>query len=250
VWEQGWQDANRKWDATRYETAVAALSSAGEREPATWLARATVEGGACRLNRADAMSAGHCDRALEAISKLNTVLPASNDWSWLRVEAAWTEVLVRGELAEQAVNARSAEAPQRLTAVLGACDAATPYLEYGPVNAAELEQDCLNYAGLAQDWRTYYDIADSLFSRSGVNKTTVTHAYRAAGEQCADTTATLKRSDWVIKGPAWCTAVGHAARGCVALASDAIAKNSPLYPDLQWGQLAASLNGREEKCKK
>lgn len=250
VWEQGWQDASRKWDPERYEAATAALKGAGEREPATWLARATVEGGACRLNRADAMSAAHCDRALEALSTLKTVLPDSSDWSWMRVEAAWTEVLVRGELAGQAVNARSAEAPQRLATVLAACDAAAPYLEYGPVNAVELEQDCLNYAGLSQDWVRYYALADSLFSRSGVDKTTVTHAYRAAGEQCADTTVNQKRGEWVIKGPVWCTAVGHAARGCVELAWDTIAKNQPLYRDLEWDQLAASLNGRADRCRK
>ncbi len=250
VWEQGWQDANRKWDADRYETAIAALNGAGEREPAAWIARATVEGGACRLNRADAMSAGHCDRAIEAIAKLDTVLPDTDDWSWLRVESAWTEVLVLGELAEQAVSARTAEAPQRLDAVLNACDAAAPYLEYGPVNAAELEQDCLNYAGLSQDWARYYALSDSLFARSGVNKTTVMHAYRAAGDDCADTTVVQKRGDWVIKGPAWCIAVGHAARGCVGLARDLILRNQFLYPDLPWATLQASLNAREDRCKK
>jgi len=250
VWEQGWQDANRKWDADRYDAAIDALQGAGEREPATWLARATAEGGACRLNRADAMSAGHCDRAIEALAKLDSVLPATDDWSWLRVESAWTEVLVLGELAEQAVNARTAEAPQRLDAVLKACDDAGPYLEYGPVNAAELEQDCLNYAGLARDWPRYYALADSLFERSGVNKTTVTHAYRSAGDDCADTTIAQKRGDWVIKGPAWCIAVGHAARGCVGLARDTIARNQMLYPDLPWSTLQASLLTREDRCKK
>jgi hypothetical protein len=159
-------------------------------------------------------------------------------------------VLVLGELAEQSVSARTAEAPQRLDAVLNACDAAAPYLEYGPVNAAELEQDCLNYAGLSQDWSRYYALSDSLFGRSGVNKTTVMHAYRAAGDDCADTAVVQKRGDWVIKGPAWCIAVGHAARGCVSLARDLILRNQFLYPDLPWATLQASLNAREDRCKK
>ncbi len=250
VWEQGWQDSARKWDAGKYSEAIAALDGAGAKEPAAWMARATVEGGACRLNHADATSAGHCDRALDAITTLRTLLPAEDEWSWLQVEASWTEVLVRGELAEQAVTAKSGEAPQRLTAVLSACDAAKPWLPFGPVNALELEQDCMDYAGLARDLPRYFTLADALFDAAGANKTTIAHAYHSAGAGCDAVAISQKRGDWVVKGDPWCIAVGDAARSCVALAEDVIAKTATLYPDQPWADLQTAMAGRAEACRK
>lgn len=250
VWEQGWQDANRRWDEAKYDAAITALDGAAATDVATWMARATVEGGACRLNHADATSAGHCDRALDAVERLRTLLDTAPDPGWLRVELAWTEVLVRGELAEQAVASRSAEAPDRLKAVLATCDDAAQYLGYGPVNAIELQQDCLDYAGLAGDWPRYLQGADALFTGSGVNRTTITHVYRAAGGDCAEVSVTQRRGDWSAKGAPWCTAVGLAARGCVQEAQAVIDRSAALAPDQAWGALEAALSGRPEACRK
>lgn len=248
VWEQGWQDASRKWDAQRYDGAIAALSGAAD-EPAAWMARATVEGGACRLNQTDARSAGHCDRALDAIESLRKSLPDADEWHWLRVEASWTEVLVRGELAEQAVAAKTGEATQRLSAVLTACKAATPYLSFGPVNAIELEQDCLDYSGLAGDWASYFEYADYLFDHD-LAKDVVPKVYKAAGPGCEDTSVTTRRGDWVIKGAPWCTAVGNAARGCTGLAYEVMARAAADYPDADWEVLSLALANRTERCRK
>ncbi len=249
TWEQGWQDSGRKWDTSRYAEATAALAGAGQQEPATWMAKATIDGGACRLNHADATSAGHCDRALDALEHLRGVLPAEDEWGWLQVEASWTEVLVRGELAEQAVNARSGEAPQRLAAALKACADAVPYLPFGPVNALELEQDCMDYAGLARSVPDYLSYADALFAGGASPKTAITHVYRSAGPGCDSTGVTQKRGDWVVKGDPWCIALGHAARGCTGLAQDVVAKNAALYPGQPWADLEAALAGRPEACK-
>lgn len=250
VWEQGWQDSSRRWDASKYAEATVALAGAGSKEPATWMARATMEGGACRLNNTDATSAGHCDRALDALATLRGLLPAEDEWNWLRVEASWTEVLVRGELAEQAVSARSGEAAQRLSAVLATCDEATPWLSFGPVNALELYQDCMDYAGLARDLPRYFALSDALFDGAGVTKATVGHAYHSAGAGCDVVTVAQKRGDWTAKGDPWCIAVGHAARGCVALAEDVIARNAALYPEAAWADLQAAMAGRLESCRR
>ncbi len=248
VWEQGWQDGGRKWDVQKYDDGIAALNGAAD-EPAAAMARATVEGGACRLNRADARSAGHCDRALDAIGLLRKELPDKDDSNWLRVEAAWTEELVRGELAEQAVTAKTGEAPQRLAAVLATCDDARPYLSFGPVNAIELEQDCLAYAGLAGDWAHYFASADYLFDNDTA-KNTMPLVYRSAGAQCADIPVKQGRSDWSVKGDPWCVAVGDAARGCVAAAQSDIAKNALTEPDQHWDSLYAALASRTERCRR
>lgn len=247
VWEQGWQDASRKWDPQRYDDAIAALSGTAD-EPAAWMARATVEGGACRLNRTDALSAGHCDRALDAITSLNAALPDADDWRWLRVEASWTEVLVRGELAGQAIGAKTGEADQRLAAVLAACSAAAPHLPFGPVNAIELQQDCLGYAALAGDWPSYFVYADYLFDHD-LAKDVVPRVYRAAGPGCEDTLVTLRRGDWVTKGAPWCTAVGNAARGCTSLAAGVIARSAGDYPEEGWEALSLALGNRTERCR-
>jgi len=249
TWEQGWQDSGRKWEPSKYAETTAALAGAGQQDPATWMAKATVEGGACRLNHADATSAGHCDRALDALERLRAVLPADDAWSWLQVEASWTEVLVRGELAEQAVSARSGEAPGRLAAVLTTCAAAEPYLAFGPVNALELEQDCMDYAGLARAVPDYLRFADALFAGGAAPKTAITHVYRSAGPGCESTAVTQKRGEWAVKGDPWCIALGHAARGCTRLAVDVVVKNAPLYPDAPWADLQAALVSRPEACK-
>lgn len=250
VWEQGWQDSGRQWNEGTYDEGDAAIQGAGAKEPARWMARATLEGGACRLNQAMATSAGHCDQALNALVELEKVLPKEEEWNWMRVEGAWTEVLVRGELAEQAVDAKTAEAPKRLAEVLATCDAAEPYLRFGPVNAIELTQDCLDYAGLATDWPRYLKLADRLFEDSGVTKTTMLRVYKSAGPQCETVSVSQRKSDWSVKGDAFCIAVGHAARGCTASALDLVAKSATSDEGVPWASLQETIQGRAEKCRK
>lgn len=253
VWEQGWQDANRRWDQGKYDAAIEALDGASDTDPATWMARATVEGGACRLNHGDASSAAHCDRALDAVARLDELLGSGADTGWLRVEKAWTEVLVRGELAEQAVASRSAQAPDRLREVLQACDDAAPDLDYGPVNSIELQQDCLDYAGLSGDWPRFLDGAGALLRKDKtangkLTRTPTQHVYRAAGADCAELSLTQRGGNWSAKGPAWCTAVGLAARGCVDEARSVIGRSAASSPDAPWASLEAALVGRAQDC--
>ncbi|MFZ5478816.1 MAG: protein kinase domain-containing protein [Myxococcota bacterium] len=240
VWAQGWQDAGRAWDAAKYAEGLDAVDAVEDsRQPEALLARGTLYGAACRLNRRDATAAAACDRALDALADFQARLPEDAASHWLRVEGAWTEVLVRTEIATQQLDAGLPEATAVLAGALERCDAAGVWLAWAPVNGPELVQDCLRVAGLAGDVDRWLALADRLVApdaADGLERATVWHLYTGAGRGCEVTTVEKRRGEWAVKGSPWCVAMGHAARRCWASA-DAAADARAQDPDRPWTEL-------------
>jgi hypothetical protein len=248
VWAQGWQDSGRTWSADRYQAGENALSMVeGENLPEALLARATLEAGACRLHRLDATAPVHCARSLATLATFGDKLPAGDDANWLRVEGAWTAVLVESELAATATAARLPDAGAHLSAGLERCVAAEPWLPYAPVNGVELLQDCLRLAGASDALGQYRHWADLLVaadrSDGAVTPATLGHLYTAAGSGCDAVTLDKRRGDWLVRGGTpWCVAVGHAARHCwaSAVAASRDRDSDPAHPWAAFDALLAS----------
>jgi hypothetical protein len=104
---------------------------------------------------------GHAAAAQEALRATAARLPADAEHNWLRMEAAWTEVLVRSELVAQAATAGLLpERDTQLAAARDLCVRAEPWLPYAPVNGPELLQDCLRLSGAAADVPSWFRWAD------------------------------------------------------------------------------------------
>ncbi|MDP2306422.1 MAG: hypothetical protein Q8P18_10390 [Pseudomonadota bacterium] len=245
VWAQGFQDTSEGWNPDRYATALAAVEPvAASREPEALLARGTLDAAVCRLNRLDVTAAVHCRRALDALHELQKRLPAGAEHHWLRVEGAWSEVLVRSELVSQARVAGLPTAFEQLDAARAVCAQAEDWLPYAPVNGPELFEDCLRLAGAASDVTQYLHWADLLvradLADGALTSSTLKHLYAGGGPGCEGTTIEKRRGDWQIKGQAWCVALGHAARGCWDLADVVAWHDRSDDPDHPWDTLLAA----------
>lgn len=247
VWAQGWQDSGRKWDPDGFGDAEDALRKVEDsRQPEALLARGTLHAAACRLNRKEATAMADCHRALEVLGDLQDRLPKASEHHWLRVEGAWTEVLVRLDLAARLRDAGSPEADAMLSGAVDRCTEAGPWLPYAPVNGPELLQDCLRADGLAGDLDRYLSDAARLVemdTQDGeLGRATVWHVYAGADPDCESATVEKRRGEWVVSATTWCLAVGHLARGCHASASWAIAQGAFAEPERPWETLTAHLN--------
>lgn len=243
VWSQGWQDSGRAWDEAAYTATLAVLDDAPAHRPEALLARATLEGAACRLDRDAVTSPARCARALDALEDFQRRLDDDAEHHWLRVEAAWTEVLVRMELVTQA--AGLPEAATHLDAGRAICTRAEPWLPYAPVNGPELFQDCLRIAGTAGAVDDYLRwgkllLDDDLFDGT-LSKTTLGHVYGGGGSGCEATIVEKRRGEWQVRGPAWCVALGHATRGCRELAWTSAIDGRVTDPSRPWTALDDAL---------
>ncbi|MFN7143163.1 MAG: hypothetical protein ACK4YP_05260 [Myxococcota bacterium] len=213
--------------------------------PEALLARATLEGAACRLNRDAVTSPARCARALDALEDFHRRLDDDAEHHWLRVEAAWTEVLVRMELVAQAASSGLPRPTEHLDEGRAICTRAEPWLPYAPVNGPELFQDCLRLAGTAEAVDDYLrwskllvedDLADGTLA-----KTTLGHLYGGGGSGCEGTIVEKRRGEWQVRGSAWCVALGHAARGCRDLAWNAAIEGRVAEPSRPWTALDVAL---------
>ncbi|MES2638194.1 MAG: hypothetical protein V4850_01880 [Myxococcota bacterium] len=255
VWAQGFQDSSEGWKPERYEAALAAIEPvASSRQPEAQLARGTLDAAVCRLNRLDTTAPVHCGRALAGLEELQEALPADAEHHWLRMEAAWTEVLVRSELVSQARNAGLPSDAKQLDAGRARCTQAEAWLPYAPVNGPELFQDCLRLASAALDVDQYLHWADLLvradMADGAVKKSTIKHLYVGGGIGCESSTVDDKRrGEWPVKGKPWCLALGHAARGCWDSAATVVYRDRSDDPDHPWDTLLASApHGTPSTC--
>ncbi len=246
VWAQGFQDASEGWKPDRYEAARAAVAPVeASREPEALLARGTLDAAVCRLNRLDASAAVHCSRALQALATFQAELPDDAEHHWLRVEGTWTEVLVRSELVAQSRNAGLPTATEHLDAGRALCTRAEAWFPYAPVNGPELFEDCIRLAGAAGDVPQYLNWADLLVRADlldgAVSPTTLRHLYTDGGPGCEASTVEKRRGEWQAKGPPWCLALGHAARGCWELAALVAWRDRASDPAHPWDALSAEI---------
>ena len=249
VWSQGWQDSGREWSQARYDEGWATLEGGAAREPESMLARGTLEAAACRLDRTSVTAAAACTHALETLSALQARLPADAEHNWLRMEAAWTEVLVRSELVAQAATAGLLpERDTQLAAARDLCVRAEPWLPYAPVNGPELLQDCLRLSGAAADVPSWFRWADLLVgvdvADGALSETTVRHLYGSGGAGCDDTSVSKRKGAWQVKGSHWCVALGHAARGCRESAASSAIEGRVYEPARPWDSFDTALAGR------
>ncbi|HND33801.1 MAG TPA: hypothetical protein PLA94_27565, partial [Myxococcota bacterium] len=210
VWGQGWQDRGKIWNAADFETANAVVNAAKEPDqPEVLLARATLNLGACRLNRKNASAAAAaCLESLEALDHFFTVLPVDAAWNWMRVEGVWVEVMV---LSEQYAYAGAGEKVQILGRARDRCLQARPFLDDAPVNGPELLEDCLRLDGLAGDVDAWLATAKLLLEKKD-DTDTRKQLYYAAGEGCEKTPTVKKgsRVDPSSKADPWCAVMGLA----------------------------------------
>lgn len=248
AWAAGWQDTGRTWrddDEERVKRIVDDLS--GNDQPEAHLALATAQAAWCRVRPEDLTTDAHCEDALAEVSAFFASADGSSDLHWMRVEAAWTEVLVRSHLIDDG-NERDLP-PEDLPPIalpgLSRCDAAAEWLPYAPVNDAELLQDCLALAGAVTDLDRYRAYAGQLLGTDAppLDRSTIRHLYTAAGPGCAATTVKSSKGDWAVKGDPWCVAVGHYARGCAAASLDVISRNAASSPDRPWATLQEVVAG-------
>jgi hypothetical protein len=245
VWAQGWQDARRAWSAEDAAAAMAAIDDAAPGEPETLLARATLAGAHCRLNRTDVSATAECLRSIDHIDAFLRALPPGDAHNWLRVEAAWTEVLVWNALAAQATAAKLPQAADHRRLGIDRCVQAEPWLPWAPVNGPELLEDCLLLAGGAGDVTRYLSwsglLLDADLEDGTLSSGTVRQLYVSAGAGCENATADKKRGEWVVRGPSWCVALGHAARRCPDLARTAAIGGREEDPARDWASLDLAL---------
>ncbi len=253
VWSLGFQDSNTGWHADAYDTALAAVEPvADSTEPVALLASATLDAAFCRLNKLETTAPTHCTDALEDLAAVQARLPDEAEHNWLRVEATWTEVLVRNELVAQARRALLPAAVTELDAGQKACTTAEPWLPYAPVNGPELLQDCLRLAGMAEDVPDYLRWADLLvradLADGTLKESTLRHLYTAGGVGCESASVDKRRGDWQIKGTPWCLALGHASRGCWTDAQAVLWRDQGTDPAHPWSALAAAGSGALQTC--
>lgn len=247
VWAQGWQDSKRSWSAEKYEQGLAVINEAPDQKMAeVHLARATLEAAACRLDTGNTSVEVRCKRALESAAAALAALPDATEHNWLRIEAVWTEVLVRAELAEQARASGNPEAATHNAAAIARCTEAEAWVDYAPVNGPELFQDCLRMAGSADDVPAYLRWGSLLVKndlrKGAVSKLTLGHLYGGgAGCQTVAVAAPKRGGDWRVTGPSWCVALGHAARGCHDLARSATIQGRVDDPNRPWSALESAL---------
>lgn len=275
AWSAGWQDADRKWaaaDDAEAESLLALLD--GNDHPEAALARGATHAALCRLKPTDLTSSGHCTEAAAEIDTFFETIEAdpdqdpageeaAEDTRWLRVEAAWTAVLVdiRRSEAARAASQPDADVTLPLEHGLGRCDAGLAWLAWAPVNGTELLEDCLVLAGLsltrtppggdaATALGRYHTYAERLLALDAppIDRGTLRRLYTAAGPDCASVSVEKRRGDWSTKGDAWCLAVGHYARGCMDASRDVIAAHPGTETSHPWASLSAMVASSPSTC--
>lgn len=213
VWGQGWQDRGKIWNSADFDTAEQVVNAAKDPDqPEVLLARATLNLGACRLNRKNASSAARsCLESLEALDRFFSVLSVDSEWNWMRVEGVWVEVMV---LSEQYAYAAAGEQVQILGRARDRCLQVRPFLDDAPVNGPELLEDCLRLDGLAGDVDGWLATAKLLLEKKD-DSDTRKQLYYAAGEGCEKTPLVKKgsRVDPGSKADPWCATMGLAGQG-------------------------------------
>jgi hypothetical protein len=257
VWARGWQDSGHKWKDEHWVADAAAVQAAEESgEPEAMLAEAVLYGARCRMRDTDPTVGAACTRARDASKRFHAALPAGAEHHWIRTEAAWTEVLVLGDLSHREEKAGLPSAADTLSEALDVCDRSTEWRTWAPVNGPELVQDCLRIAGRKGDFARYMTYAGELVdvdrgTKDGkLRPSTVEHIY-TAWEGCADTTVrrVRKGADWMVKGDDWCLAIGAAARGCGALAKTYASLPALLRAgERPWGQISTLAASDDSTC--
>ena len=213
VWGQGWQDRGKIWNPADFETAEQVVNAARPADqPEVLLARATLNLGACRLNRKNASAAASaCLESLKALDRFFSVLPVEPEWNWMRVEGVWVEVMV---LSEQYAFAGAGEQVQILGRARDRCLQVRPFLDDAPVNGPELLEDCLRLDGLAADVDAWLATAKLLLEKKD-DSDTRKQLYYAAGEGCEKTPVVKGRSrvEPGSKADPWCATMGLAGQG-------------------------------------
>ena len=250
VWQQGWHFTGA-WDPARFASGESIVNDVHCRDEAeALLARGTLFAGACiRRFGGDTPSPEHCATAITALTAFQARLPDGDAHNWLRVEGAWQEVRARRALAGRYLQTGNAEATSMLADAMARCTTANAdWLSYAPVNGPEMMEDCLGIAGLAEDPTHYLLFADA-FTASGLpterkeRAKKVSHLYNEAGLHCGDVALKWKSNGWSATGPAWCMALGHAARHCGGAATSVINQLAPTDPGHPWDALYASVVG-------
>jgi hypothetical protein len=244
VWAAGWQNSGHRWTEGDETEARAVLTElANNREPEARLARSVAHYALCRNgDAADPGTAAACHAAVEDLDGIYDAIPRGDDWHWLRVEAAFAETLERTwALSVEREEGRPLTSSS-LNAALERCDEAREWLPWGPVNARELAEECLEVAGLAQDLGRYRSWATTRVQLEGKSsKDALERVYRDWGPECAKMTIAKGRSKWVVAGDPWCEALGDYALGCTEASLDVIVRNAALSPDRAWEKLATAL---------
>jgi hypothetical protein len=247
AWDEGWQFAKRFDEAVWSKTLKLAGDPACAGQPEAALARATLRGAACRRRRSDVPSFEDCQAALGDIDSFFAEVPAGDEWNWLRVEGAWQDVLVRDTLAARLLETGSPEAAQHLSAATKRCAGAEGWLAWAPVNGVEMAEDCLTAMGLAGNVDGYLHWSPRIVAaaRQGTKLKIerLEKLYTAAGVGCAASTLKTRRNALVASGPAWCLALGHAARGCPADASAELEQGVVSDPSRPWDALGGAIAG-------
>ena len=241
VWEQGWQDSNRKWSAERYEEGMRAVEeSPGANEPEALLAKASLDAAACRLQEG-VTAAAACRMSLDSLHRFNRAVPASQ--GWLAAEGAWVEIAVSIRQFSRATETKSPDAAAWLQQGLGRCESAEPLLPEAPVNGKEMMEDCLALAGWGRDLPRYFRFSDWLLSQSS-GAATHKKLFEMAGEGCRNTPFKSKTSppEPSAKADPWCAALGYtAARRWRPAVQIVVQQPEPPPADHPWADLEAYL---------
>jgi hypothetical protein len=248
VWEAGWQDSRKTFDAATWEIGRAAVEDASDSgRVEALLAEATLYTADCRLNASASSAASSCARARSALAAFK----GGDAPDWLRVEAAWTEVLLLTDLAARQTAANDPTASTTRHAALRTCDDAAAWRPQAPVHGPELLQDCLLVASAAQDVDRYLSYGAELIAADaerGLQKRTLRHVY-GAWQGCAEVHVTKRANgDWSTRGSDWCQALGDTTRDCDARARDHLAQGQRLEPDRPWSQLTRHIDPMNSRC--
>ncbi len=248
VWEAGWQDSRRGFDAGIWDVGRAAVEDASDsgRVEAV-LAEATLHTAACRLDAASATAAASCDRARAALDAFKQ----ADAPDWLRVEAAWTEVLLRTDLAARQSVANDPTAVTTRHAALRTCDDSAEWRPSAPVHGPELLQDCLLVASAAEDVDRYLAYGAELLAADaerGLQKRTLLHVY-GTWQGCGGVQVSKRANgDWTTRGSDWCQALGDATRDCDARARERLAQGQRAEPDRPWSRLLTHIDPMNSRC--
>lgn len=231
AWAERWHYGDT-WDLGRHDALQAAIASPACRgRPEAALAEATVAAAACRHRRGNLPSEEDCERARAAAKRAAAGLGTGEDLAWMRVEALWQEHRALAALAarwRERGDPRAGAAAEEERAL---CEAAGAALGYAPVNGPELLQDCLAFAGGVGDVSGYVAAARVLRERLPAEGKPRLRAlarfFQEAGPGCQSASVRARAGRWEARGEPACLALGYAALGCAAEASEALRRARP-----------------------
>lgn len=163
VWDQRWHyvASQKGWDAAEFDTTLARVDEAlaADRTVEALAARGVLLSGACRK-----MPASELAPRLRRCNEARSVLEEARDHlgqaePWFGVELAWNLVMALGAQAQLEGGSRAAALRTR---GLEVCGEVRDQLGFAPVNNWYLASDCLELAGLVEDYQQYLVWADWL----------------------------------------------------------------------------------------